>query len=404
MTERSDSNSQNRYISSLEMRNFQLHKDTKMNFSPGLNVITGGNHRGKSTIMRAIQYLVTCRPIQEVDGLTRFGTKSFFIRLTMSDGSWVIREKGKDINQYIVYDVQKGGDPIKLSGFGTTPPAEVKDVLGMGLVSFGAKKNVFLNMSQQDEIFLIGEGDAEMARWMYSITNLHEIRGAMEQMIKECKTMADSTKDSDARIEDLQKKLDDMPDLEMLEMIVKADEEQRKALSDHVSKIKDMETLQRGMLDLRDKAIPIKKRINERKPVLEEISKDLPSSENSMKILWEMIQIGEKIETLEKDISSLRARDRVIIQKKRIDVSESIEMLSRIGALIEMQETIEKTNSFIETAKIKIARSEKNKANIKDAISELEREMFGDDMTCPLCGQTVGEDLADHIVSEGDEE
>jgi len=400
MSEQQDSSSQNRHIASLELRNFQLHKDTKIEFSPGLNIILGSNNRGKSTIMRAIQYLVTCRPTTEIEGLTRWGNNALFIKLTMSDGSWVIREKGKDINQYQVYDARKGGDPLRLSGFGISVPEQVVETLGMGLVSFGNRKNVFLNLSQQDEVFLIGEGEIEMARWMYSITNLNDIRGAMDQMTRECRTLGDQVKDSDIRIDELQRKMSGMPDLDMLMMALQSDEEIRDRVSESLSEVRRMEVILDGMMSLKRKAIPVKNRIDVRRMLLAEVTPYLTSIEDDADGLRELIRLDESIDKIEGDIAEIRFRDRSLVQKKRIDMSGLTEEAIRLEDLLDVLAAIEEMERDIGTGMSNIAASERVKEKVMEEIIDLEKEMFGDDLTCPLCGQVVGEDLADHIVME----
>lgn len=48
-------------IKNLELKNFRLHKDSKINFSDKLNFIVGKNGQGKTTILEAIYYLCTSK-------------------------------------------------------------------------------------------------------------------------------------------------------------------------------------------------------------------------------------------------------------------------------------------------------------------------------------------------------
>ncbi len=52
-------------LKSLELRNFRLHTDTKINFNDSLNFIVGGNGQGKTTILEAIYYLCTSKNINQ---------------------------------------------------------------------------------------------------------------------------------------------------------------------------------------------------------------------------------------------------------------------------------------------------------------------------------------------------
>lgn len=48
-------------LSSIHLRNFRIHKDTKINFSDNLNYIIGGNGQGKTTILDSVYYLCTTK-------------------------------------------------------------------------------------------------------------------------------------------------------------------------------------------------------------------------------------------------------------------------------------------------------------------------------------------------------
>lgn len=48
-------------LSSLSLKNFRIHTDTKINFSSNLNYIVGGNGYGKTSILEAIYYLCTTK-------------------------------------------------------------------------------------------------------------------------------------------------------------------------------------------------------------------------------------------------------------------------------------------------------------------------------------------------------
>jgi exonuclease SbcC len=50
------------YIKKLSLRNFQSHRETDLEFSPGLNIIVGPSDQGKSAIIRALRWLFYNEP------------------------------------------------------------------------------------------------------------------------------------------------------------------------------------------------------------------------------------------------------------------------------------------------------------------------------------------------------
>ena len=69
-------------LSSLELRNFRIHTDVKLNFSDNLNYIIGGNGQGKTSILESIYYLCTTKSFNaKTEGeVVKFGEDEFYIK------------------------------------------------------------------------------------------------------------------------------------------------------------------------------------------------------------------------------------------------------------------------------------------------------------------------------------
>ena len=93
-------------ISKIELKNIQSHKDTTIELDPGINIIVGSSNNGKSTIMRAINWVTYNRPLG-IDTLASHWIldKKGNLKDTMSasiftdDGHSVTRKRTKDENQ-----------------------------------------------------------------------------------------------------------------------------------------------------------------------------------------------------------------------------------------------------------------------------------------------------------------
>lgn len=170
------------YIKEVEIKNFQSHKHTVLNFCNGLNVINGESGKGKSAILRAIAWCVYGEP--RGNNFIRTGTKKCSVKLTFSDNSSIERSRTlKGSSKYIVTDVN--GNSQEYSGFGNNIPIDVINQHQMPVVHLGKDFTAKLNYSSQIEPpFLIGQTNSIKAEAIGRLigTNIYD------DAVKECKS------------------------------------------------------------------------------------------------------------------------------------------------------------------------------------------------------------------------
>jgi len=108
-------------IRAVRVKNFQSHKDSHLEFSPGLNVIVGKSDSGKSALIRAIVWVATNRPTGEAFR-SRWGGRTEVEIVT--DCSIIRRIRDKGVNEY-----QVNGRVFR--AFGQGVPDEVREALNM---------------------------------------------------------------------------------------------------------------------------------------------------------------------------------------------------------------------------------------------------------------------------------
>ncbi len=71
----------------LELKNFRLHKDSRINFSDKLNYLIGGNGQGKTSALEAIYYLCTTKNLNQAadSEVVNFDEKMFEIKGLFSE-------------------------------------------------------------------------------------------------------------------------------------------------------------------------------------------------------------------------------------------------------------------------------------------------------------------------------
>lgn len=74
-------------IKSIELKNFLVHEYSLINFVDGINIITGQNGSGKSSIIEAICFCLFGKPIyhNKKEDLIRYGQRDFLVKMIMNN-------------------------------------------------------------------------------------------------------------------------------------------------------------------------------------------------------------------------------------------------------------------------------------------------------------------------------
>jgi len=138
------------------VQNYQSHKHSKLKFKDGLNVIVGSSNSGKSSILRAINTVINNKFV--TDNFIRKDQDNFKNIIEIEDKE-IIREKGKNVNKYVV-------DDVELKAFNRSVPDEVQSVTNFDSINM---------QSQFDKHFLLSESSGEVARVLNKIIKLDNI-------------------------------------------------------------------------------------------------------------------------------------------------------------------------------------------------------------------------------------
>jgi exonuclease SbcC len=145
-------------IKSIQIKNFQSHKDTSLEFDPGVNIIVGSTDSGKTAIIRALILAVWNRPQGEAYRSHWGGSTEVII--TTSEGNQITRRRTNSENVYIIADFGT------LEALRTGVPVEVSTLLNMNEI----------NIQQQlDQPFLISATSGEVAKHFNEVANLELI-------------------------------------------------------------------------------------------------------------------------------------------------------------------------------------------------------------------------------------
>jgi DNA repair exonuclease SbcCD ATPase subunit len=388
-----------KHFSRIEIRNLESHQETVIDLHPGVNVVTGANHVGKSGLLRAIMFVVYNYPTAGFDNMIRWGKTSAVVKIDTYDGCWVLREKGKNINKYVVYDPSQAPEPITFEGFGTDPPEAVGIALGIRPISMGKSDKIFLHFSEQDEpTFMLSKSAPEIARWMYSLTNLEDIQAAIDALNLDYKGRGDSLKEADRRIERLSAELGRFGDVESKESSLRLLMDDLASLQAEEEALAELDEIYRDMMSLKRKALPVKDRIEKLESFLDE-EFDLDGLIAEADDLIELAGIAEALDAAIKNVAEARASEATLLKLDKINVDPLIDEADELLSLAELAGEIEDVERRIGRAKRSIEDVEgriEEQNKITKEIESRASKLRG--QACPTCGKPLEGDILEHIM------
>lgn len=155
-------------IQSISIRNFQAHRCTKLEFAPGVNAIAGASDQGKSSIIRALRWVVENRPAGDSFRSNFAGEQDTEVAVETTDGETVTRTKGPKTNSYSI-------NGKELKAMGQSVPEEVSAALQLGLVNF---------QHQMDAPFLLSLGSSKLSQYLNEVAGLDAIDRATSNIRK----------------------------------------------------------------------------------------------------------------------------------------------------------------------------------------------------------------------------
>lgn len=189
-------------IKSIEIKNFQSHKNTEIEFHPGVNVIVGRSDSGKSAIMRALYWAFFNRPVGS--GYISNWGGSTVVSVDFDDGP-LTRVREGDFNGYIL------GLHDEYKGFAHNIPEPVSDFINMTSINF---------QHQMDSPFMLSWPAGQRGSFINDTVNLEVMDKTVANIKRIINNDAKKIEANESNIEHMEKLLSDFEDLEEIEDLV----------------------------------------------------------------------------------------------------------------------------------------------------------------------------------------
>jgi DNA repair exonuclease SbcCD ATPase subunit len=391
-------------IQSIQIKNFQSHKNTTLEFSDGLNIVIGTSDCGKTAILRALRLLIWNRP--GGDAYRSHWGGDTEITLT-TENNTISRGKGKE--NY--YDLDKK----HFVAMGTEVPKEIADALNIQEINFAR---------QFDQPFLLTSTPGEVASHWNSIAHLEKIDTSTKKVQSWINGLNQDIKTNEKDILKNQQELGQYAYLEKMEIELEVLEGMEKDLQTHYSTLNKLTKLTNEIqsveaeiqqtskiLTLEEQIVSILFDYDLKESVLKDFNA-LSTLLSTYEEISDRIALKQAVIALEplllstlKDITEVENLSKE--QKKIIDLCDNLyavnKLISDKNKIVELEPMIQPildlyeeiktvqqeqkalTDLVSQNTKVEYA-IKKMEENVVRLSKQFEKEIGSE---CPLCGQTI---------------
>ncbi len=343
--------------------NFQSHKETRVNFGPGVNAIIGQSDSGKTAILRALYWVLLNVP-QGDDYRSDWGGDTE-VTIKLSNGTRITRRKTASKNQYMLQE--RGEEEMIFTSFGREVPDEIQRAHNI------SDRNI---QQQLDPPFMLCETEGEVAKILNQVADLSIIDTSLSRAdakVRECMADIKATGES---LEGAYETLERFPDMSHLEQGLNDLEDASKALEGDMRAVVSL----RGLIAKGPRIACMASEASKvlvHAPDVDRLTQALEAYEEAVQEAAKLLKVLERIEKGEKYISRL---------KPQVKCAEEVKDLTERHKHWEIErDKCAKLSDFLTSHAKAEARAQKATKARKTAVEALKEHMPDE---CPLCGRT----------------
>ena len=350
-------------IKSIAGYGFEAYDEFFIELHKGLNVVTGPSDSGKSSVIKLLSWIAKNRPRGDGFRNNELAAKDIVSgEIVFIDDSWVVREKSKTINEYLI-STEK--DPLK--ALRADVPNRVKNLTRLKSVNIQRQH-------PEDQYFLLLDSPGVVAKKFNKVIGLE----AMGEAVKNINGKVSVTN----------------YDIKHLDESIKNHEDKIKALNWLKEAEKDMKALfvlKEYIQNLNDDTEDIEELVVNSKEIQNKLDtfRNLPSAEKELEELFSKIDTTEILKkeksTLENAILSIKNIDLKIKSTNTLKDAEN-DFLSIENKLNELKKLKEKWTNLDKVVSM-LNLIENRIESFNKEIDKMEKILEKELKVCPLCGR-----------------
>ncbi|MDI6601612.1 MAG: AAA family ATPase [Thermoanaerobacteraceae bacterium] len=341
-------------LKNLTIENFQSHERTSIDFDDSFTVIVGASDQGKSAIIRALKWVLFNEP--QGEEFIRAGASEVRVALTLSDGTIIIRERGRK-NRYIL---RQGKEERPFESFGRGVPEEIINAHEIKPVKLDENQSLRLSLSEQlDGPFLLSESKPTKAKTIGFLSGVNIIDQAIRDTTLDIKQLMSEEKgirENISRINEELKGFDDLKSMEELLPYLKERYGEATALKDRIEKLNSL----KGKLDRIDSEINLNMKIIKSLSNLSEIEKKGSEVDVEFKMYDNLSKAHDRLQDIQKRILASSA-----ILEKTGEVGDALEKIKDLADLSNRLKHIKDCQTRLDTMTVRLKKCETNLNKLK---------------------------------------
>lgn len=387
-----------KYIRKLEIKDFMTHKYTVMEFSDGINVITGDTASGKSNIIRALIWAFYNSPAG--DKFIRYGAKEAQVSIELSDGVKVVR--GKDYgstNYYHLYAAD--GKKTEFNNFGHDFPPEIQNALGLSEVRISDKSDpVYLNVcAQLEQPFFVDDetvNSSERAKWISALMKIDEIDSLVDDLSSDVISLKRfDLKNHQEKLKQQEEEMKVYDSLPTKEWKLNQGQEAIEDLEKKNEKLTLLLQAKKQMVEYSHKVELFKNKTKVIEDVLQ-YEPDIIDLQNNYDTVKVLLQLVYQLNILKKKMKDLNEREKYLSLFDNIETLPLTENTVKIKKLISLKKNWVALNTKLLENEKHILSREEGIADITQKYADILQEIG----KCPICMTDIDSDLIQHIKEE----
>jgi DNA repair protein SbcC/Rad50 len=364
------------HFTTITLENFQGHGKSVFELDKGLNVIVGLSNSGKSSLSRALQFILMGSPWDK--SWVKFGSKYCKIILETSTGVIVERHKGDKVNKYIL--TLPNQEPQTFESFGVGVPEAIQQALNIHEVQINSTETLNLNVAlQHDSLFLLSAVPSVRARILGKLSGADILDSSIQAINRDKRQLTAEKQSKELELVDLQAQIDKLAAVEGFSSQISDIETRLSSLSVQEARLQRIQSLFERVSQLK-------------KAWIAETEKESILSQVDLSNIGQLAQRVDKIKKLSLFLSrkvNLEYTEQKIIKQRDLLTPVDISVIPVLA---------EKTSNLkrVKDLSIRINRNQKELVSKTEELKQVEQkyneakeqysEMLKANGTCPICG------------------